>query len=321
MANEQHAHHADALQEGEPLDRIESLEAELASLRRDLAHAERLATLGTMSSMVAHEFNNILTPVLSYAQMALGNERDQAFTRKALQKALDGAEQASEIAAAILGYSRQAGSDEVDPIGTPGQASVRGSLEQALTCLARAPEKDGIAMSVQVEEGLDAAIAPVALQHILLNLVLNARCAMLGNEESTGTPRGSGGRLNIRAHALDTTPAFTADGISSDGVSAWSLASVQGAGDRAEAGSNGWVAIEIEDTGCGMSRAQLEQIFEPFFTNRKEGHGSGLGLVACSRLTHEVGGRIIASSREGVGTRMMVVLPCAPVGIPTAAVA
>ena len=88
------------------LEQIDALQERIADLTARLDHAERLATLGTIAGLIAHEFNNILTPVMSYAQLALANDDDADLVKKALQKAAEGSDQASQIAAAILGFVR-----------------------------------------------------------------------------------------------------------------------------------------------------------------------------------------------------------------------
>jgi signal transduction histidine kinase len=92
------------------LDELERLRAELDAVKGQLEHQERLATLGTIASLIAHEFNNILTPVMSYAQMALGDAKnDPELSRKALSRALSGSERAAKIAGAILDFARDDG--------------------------------------------------------------------------------------------------------------------------------------------------------------------------------------------------------------------
>ena len=84
------------------LEHFERLEAQFEKVREGLMHAHRLTTLGTITSAIAHEYNNILTPVISYAQIALSNQDDQAMLVKALQKALAGAERAAGISSSLL---------------------------------------------------------------------------------------------------------------------------------------------------------------------------------------------------------------------------
>lgn len=163
------------------VERIEELAARIEQLERDLQHAERLATVGTLAGAIAHEFNNILTPVMSYAQLALHSPDDKELVTKALQKAVDGTEKAAHIAASVLGFIRD---DDMAPI-----THVAAAIQDSLTCLAREPEKDGIELITEIPQDCWVRIRPVALQQVLMNLVLNARDAL----------RPRGGRLVIKS--------------------------------------------------------------------------------------------------------------------------
>jgi len=179
------------------LEHFEQLEAQFEQLRRQLTHSHRLATLGMIASIIAHEYNNILTPMMSYAQLALMHEDDPELMRKALQKTVDGSERAARISASLLGFARD--DDDDQPI-----ANLPATIEQSFACLAREPEKDGIELTVDVPE-INLAIRPLALQQVLVNLILNARKAM----------HSEGGRLHVsgelaegvaRIHLADTGP-------------------------------------------------------------------------------------------------------------------
>ncbi len=92
--------------ETDVLDRLAKAEEELAALRRELDHSHQLATLGTLTAGIAHEINNILTPVLAYAQLARSNPHDAGLRAKALDRAVAGVESASRITEAVLGFAR-----------------------------------------------------------------------------------------------------------------------------------------------------------------------------------------------------------------------
>ena len=178
------------------LEQLERLERQLDQLRQGLTHSHRLATLGTLTSVIAHEYNNILTPIISYAQIALGQPNDAELTRKAIEKALSGAERAAKLSSSILGFASQSDDRHI--------ASLRHVIDEALNCLGREPAKDGIELTVDVP-AVELAIEPLTLQQILLNLFLNARKAM-----GCG-----GGKLSItaevdgdvaRIHVADTGP-------------------------------------------------------------------------------------------------------------------
>ncbi|MDH3584149.1 MAG: ATP-binding protein [Phycisphaerae bacterium] len=168
------------------LEQLEQVSGQLEGLQRGLTQSHRLASLGTMSSILAHEFNNILTPVISYCQMALQSPDDQAFVRKALTKALQGAERAARISRSLLGF---AGDDDADK----EPALVGEVVDEVFICMARSPQRDGIDLDVCIPAGMRVQMTAVALQQVLLNLVLNACQAMEG--------QGSG-RLRIVAAAV-----------------------------------------------------------------------------------------------------------------------
>lgn len=265
---------------------VERLQATVAQMERELARTHHLATLGALAGMIAHEFNNILTPVLSYAQLALKHPEDAELGRTALERCALGVERASKVATAILGFA----GDERHGVGAadggPLEAEVGRVLEETLFCLARPLERDRIRLERRIEEGLRVAVAPEALQQVLMNLILNARKAML--------PRG--GRLVVagrRARAEE--------------CSTWNA-------ERA------WAVVEVADSGKGIPEDLLPRIFDPFVSGgrgmaqndggpRVSEGGSGLGLVICRRLVEEVGGRIEVVSEVGVGTTFRVWVP------------
>lgn len=162
------------------LHQLEQLESQLEQARGGLVRSHRLATLGTLTSIIAHEYNNILTGIIGYCQMALGRPQDAELKHKALEKALSGAERAAKISASILGFA-----GEVDQAAA---AALPDAVRDALACLARHPSQDGIELTVEVPQ-VKLAISPVNLQQVLLNLILNARKAM----------KRSGGKLAITA--------------------------------------------------------------------------------------------------------------------------
>ena len=161
----------------------ESVEVPPAS--GDLRDAEtvtdltRMATLGTLACMLAHEMNNLLTPVLNYARMALDAPADARIGRRAHENAIQSVEACNAMAESILGFARD---------GEEGPAGVRVCVEQAIHCLPRDLVKDGVDLELEIDSSLTAEMAPTALTQIVLNLVLNAREAMR-----------SGGRLSIIA--------------------------------------------------------------------------------------------------------------------------
>ncbi len=189
---------ADLEQVADLLDHLEQVEAQLEQVRQGLTQSHRLTTLGTLTAVVAHEYNNILTPIISYAQLAQANPEDIELQHKAVARALDAAQRAADISASVLGFASANANESAAHLPTV--------VDQSLKCLARAPDKDGITLEIDTPD-LTLAISPVALQQVLVNLILNARKAM----------RRRGGVLSIRAQpqgdAVRITVSDTGPGI------------------------------------------------------------------------------------------------------------
>ena len=151
------------------LAEFEKLETQLHQVREGLTHSHRLATLGTIATIIAHEFNNILTPMMSYGQLALARPSDQDLMRKAVEKTVSGCERAAKICSSLLGFAREADEHHVAPL--------RPTIDETIACLSRDPKKDGIDLTIDVPD-VQVAISPLNLQQVLLNLILNAKKAM-----------------------------------------------------------------------------------------------------------------------------------------------
>jgi signal transduction histidine kinase len=208
--------------------------------------------------MVAHEFNNILTPIVNYAQLARGNP---ALLAKAVSQAADGGRRASAICEAILHLAR-------DDSARKESICLRELVQDSLAAMARDPDRDAIELIVDVPEGLVVAARRAELQQVLLNLLLNARQAVLRRS----APR----RIEVRAESCPHA-----------------------------------VRLSVRDNGVGIPRKDLPRVFQPFYTTRRDGNGSGLGLAFCRRVVRSLGGRISVQSREGEGAAFTVVIPAA----------
>lgn len=308
--------------------RVERLAREVEGLHASLEHAQRLASLGTIASIIAHEFNNILTPVMSYAQMALANPHDQQLLVKSAQRSFDGAEKASQIAAAILEFARDefaalestpaapapraAGapseshgaalsSPEVRTGGGPARVDVQAAVQGALACLAREPAKDGIRLIIDVPERLFAAMRPVSLQQVLLNLILNARRAMAGARDGTLEIRA---RVYIGGGGDAARPEPPHDAVCAS--STWNTPGSCSA-------PRAWITITVADTGCGMNPEQTARVFGAFVTGHgapaSVHRGTGLGLTVCQRLVEHAGGTLWCRSQVSSGTEFTIVIP------------
>ena len=249
---------------------LAAAEQEVILLKEQLLQTQRLATIGTITAVIAHEFNNILTPVISYAQYALQSaesERpDHELIRKALSKSYTGASKAGRICTSMLGLAR--GESERGPV------AVQSLVDETLAVLARDPTKDGIALRVQVQPGLTVVGDAIQLEQVLLNLLINARQAMLGSR---------GGSITIRAgeHEADAQARLTVIDTG-PGIEQRNLDKI----------------FEPFFTTKGTAR-------------RGEERGTGLGLAICKDIITAHDGKIEVQSEIGRGTTFTLTLPLA----------
>ena len=262
---------------------LESLQARINQLQATLAQQQKLATLGMITSVIAHEFNNILTPMISYTRYAMSDKADAELKEKALSKARAGSERAANICKSLLGFARGDDSTSVN---------LRHSILETLSCLSRDVSKDGITLDMQVADDLWAAMNAGQFQQVMMNLIVNARSAMIASRGAGGTGGGGGiRRLTIKATAT---------------------------GKR--------VVLSVADTGPGIPPEVLPQIFEPFFSTKSRGEvpaaespdempkgGTGLGLTICRELIELAGGQIHAANNINGGAVFTIELP---LGVP-----
>jgi signal transduction histidine kinase len=191
-----------------PLTSVDDIEKRLAAaieelsvLREQLLQTQRLATIGTISAVIAHEFNNILTPIISYSQYALqgaeNGKPDVELMTKALSKSFAGATKAGRICTSMLGLAR--GESQFAPV------PVATLIEDTLLVMARDPQKDGIALRVQAPTELTVHADAVQLEQVLLNLLINARQAMTGKSGSI-TIKATGEDQTVKIAVIDTGP-------------------------------------------------------------------------------------------------------------------
>jgi signal transduction histidine kinase len=247
--------------------RIAEMQQQLDALREQLTESQRLATIGTIAAVIAHEFNNLLTPIVSYSQFALSSldtdAPDMELIKKALTKAFGASTKAGKICQSMLGLAR--GQTQFS------QVSVQLMVEEVLLVMARDPQKDGLALRVHIQPDLKVSGDPVQLEQILLNLLINARQAMLGRGGSITIKAGDAeGENAIRIQVIDTGP----------GIPEKLLPKI------------------------------FDPFFTTKGTAKKgESKGTGLGLAICKEIVEHHKGRIEVQSVVGKGTTFSVVLP------------
>ena len=180
-------------------------EQENAALKSQNLQLQALANLGSATAMIAHEINNLLTPLTSYAGLAVQNPGDRALVAKVLDRTTRNCQRAAKIMESLLGMANGQRQQQEE-------VHVKALVEEVFTGLCRDFTKDGITVDVRVPDDLRLYCVPVQIQQVLMNLVLNARDAMLGR----------GGVLQIEAsgtdHCVDITVHDSGDGISPENL-------------------------------------------------------------------------------------------------------
>jgi hemerythrin-like metal-binding protein len=261
--------------------RTESLETEVAELRRQLAHARKLESVGRLTSSVAHDFNNFLTIVLSNAaQLRASAEAagDARGVRRAgmIERA---GERGARLASQLLTFARK---QTLFP-----ETTAVGPLLAAMHELLRQGAGKANELLIRCADDVwTIRVDPTQLESALLNLVINARDAM---------PTG-GGAIAITAENVTLSLAAAA---------------------RLRLPPGDFVRIGVVDSGSGIAPDLLERVFEPFFTTKEMGKGSGLGLAQVRGFVGQSGGSVDIQSEIGGGTTVFLLLPRGPAVVST----
>jgi PAS domain S-box-containing protein len=247
---------------------------ERRALQAQLAHDQRMESIGRLAGGIAHDFNNLLTAIGGYVDLALQGLPESEPLAQDLREVERAAERGSELTRQLLTFARR---QVVEPRAVDVDELVR-SVSRLLARL--------LGERIELELDLDAEPDPVVadpgqLEQVIINLAVNARDAMP-----------AGGRLTLRTRTVEL-----------DG--AW-------AERHAGCVPGRYTRLSVEDTGAGMDAETLSQIFEPFFTTKDSGRGTGLGLATSYGIVRQAGGEIEAFSEAGAGTTIQVHLPIRP---------
>ncbi|HJQ55339.1 MAG TPA: PAS domain S-box protein [Vineibacter sp.] len=242
----------------------------------ELFNASRLATLGEMASGIAHEINQPLAVICLAAEYLLDELRETAdatlvgesrpFIDEQCTRIIAQAERAATIIRDLRGFARK-----------PDEASERIDVRIALRTAANMVSEQLRLAGVKIERDVSAECPAIfghasRLQQVIINLILNARDAILDGTARTGS-------IVLRARATPLP---------------------------------GQVAIIVEDDGPGIPDHVLPRLFEPFFTTKPTGKGTGLGLSISYQIVRNMGGSIVADNRPEGGARFTITLNAAP---------
>jgi len=244
---------------------------ERMELEGQLRRMQRIDSLGTLAGGIAHNLNNMLAPIVMGADLLDLSEELDDHQRETVTLIRDSARRGAQMVRQILTFAR----------GLDGERVV---LEPAaLLDDARALAIDTLPDTIEVHVDVDTEVPPVLgdpvqLQQVLLNLVVNGRDAMP-----------DGGRLGISVEVADLPGIVAEEGF----------------------GRGPFVCLTVSDTGPGIPAAIREQVFEPFFSTRRRGEGTGLGLSTSLAIVRAHGGFMAVDAVVPHGTAMRVYLPVA----------
>jgi PAS domain S-box-containing protein len=250
----------------------------LRESERRIVQAEKMEAIGLLAAGVAHEFNNLLAVILGYSQQILASAGDDERLRQDAGAISEAARRAAGLTGQLLTFSRR----------QPRKAELLdlSSVVRGMTGLLRGLLAPDVELTTMLDPELDQVRADRGqVEQILVNLATNARDAM---------PHG--GRVVIR-----TTTAELRDGETP----------------IPEMPFGRYVVLSVGDTGRGMDKATVARIFQPFFTTKERGRGTGLGLASVYGIVKQSGGYITVDSEPDHGTSFTIYLPSA--GEPLAA--
>lgn len=244
---------------------------EYKKLETHLRHAQKMEAIGTLAGGIAHDFNNLLTGILGNVELAMLQISKSDPILDNLQNMQKSAERAAELTSQLLAFGRQR-------MEQPKPANLNSAVDEAVNFI-----KHTIDKRIVIETRKDANLWVVRadlgqMNQVLLNLIYNAADSMP-----------DGGKILVKTSNIVIDNKYCSI--------------------HADARAGDFVKIEIQDSGCGIAAEALARIFEPFYTTKAVGKGSGLGLAMVYGIIKGHEGWIQAYSEVGKGTNFKIYLP------------
>ncbi len=257
-------------------------EEQLRRSEAQLRQAKKMEAIGQLTGGIAHDFNNLLTSIMGY--VVLASERQERFGDGCLEgylvQARRSCERARDLIQQMLMFSR-------GQRGAPRPVAVGRVVQESLQLVRSAlPATMNLEADIAAD-GTTARLDPLQLEQVLLNLCINARDAS-----------GGVGPLHVGVRPV----------LLSDAICAGCRASVSGA----------FVELGVRDQGHGMAADVVERIFEPFYSTKEAGKGTGMGLAIVHGIVHEHGGHVVVDTEPGRGATFRVLFAALPADSPAA---
>ena len=246
---------------------------ERRAMEEQLRRAQRMESIGTFSGGIAHDFNNLLTVIKGYSQLALIEPQEHLAppVREYVDQIDKAANRASSLIVQLLAFSRR-------QVLKPRVISLNNVVSSLQSMLPRLIGED-VEIHTQLASNLGAVKAdPGQIEQVLMNLAANARDAMP-----------SGGKLTVETSNLELPQAFDCGGFAIP--------------------AGAYALLTVSDNGAGMDAATQARVFEPYFTTKPAGKGTGLGLATVYGIVKQSGGYILVTSARGQGTTFRIYLP------------
>jgi len=247
---------------------------EQKKVEEQLLRAQRMESIGTLAGGIAHDLNNVLSPILMAIDMLHINATDEETIRW-LVLARENAERGAAMVKQVLSFARGVEGERVS-------VQLKHIVKDLVKVISETLPKS-IAVKYEIEPELELISAdPTQIHQVLMNLSINARDAMP-----------SGGTLTITASNVTLDENYARMFI--------------------KAKSGRYIIITVKDTGSGMTQEIQQRIFDPFFTTKEIGKGTGLGLSTALTIIKSHGGFINVYSEQGKGTQFTIYLPAAEI--------
>jgi two-component system cell cycle sensor histidine kinase/response regulator CckA len=246
-------------------------------VEEQLRQSQKMEAVGKLAGGVAHDFNNLLTAIIGYSDLALARLREGDRLRKYVQEIKKAGERAASLTRQLLAFSRR----QVLVSQVLDLNSVVSNLQKMLR---RLIGEDIDLVTIAAPHLGCVRADPGQMEQVIINLAVNARDAM---------PQG--GKLTIETGNVDLDESYTRSHI--------------------DVTPGRYAMLVVSDAGCGMDAETLSHMFEPFYTTKEEGKGTGLGLATVYGIVKQSGGHISVSSDPGKGTTFKIYLPRVEEGI------
>lgn len=243
---------------------------ERKQIEQQLLRAQRMESIGTLAGGIAHDLNNILSPILMSVEMLQLGEHDEE-THRWLSIARENAERGADLIRQVLTFARGMEGERIS-------VQIKHIIKDLIKVLQETLPKS-ITVKYEIDPELHIVSAdPTQIHQVLMNLCINARDAMP-----------NGGTMTVKARNILLDENYARMNI--------------------EAKEGEYVLLSVSDTGTGMSADIQKRIFDPFFTTKELGKGTGLGLATAMTIVKSHGGFINVYSELGKGTQFTVYLP------------